>query len=172
MDPRVQAIFAAQQASGFRGLAGSDVHATLRLSADLLNQAARAFVPSMPAVRELVLEPRAGNRIEVRVALARPAFLPALHVTVEIERQALLPSDPVLVLRLSGAGGMVRLAGPAIASFGVLPAGIRIQGEHLFVDLSALLARYGQAQLLQYAEQLLLSTDEGVLVANLYARVK
>src|SRR5580765_3157194 len=122
MDSRVQAVLTRQQSLGFRGLAGSDVHATVRLSAELLNEALRAFLPSMPAVRRLELEPHAGNRIDVRVELAKPAFLPALNLTVEIERQPMLPSDPVLVLRLGGAGGMMRLAGPAIAAFGSLPA--------------------------------------------------
>jgi hypothetical protein len=77
----------------------------------------------------------------------------------------------VLVFHITGAGGMMRLAGPAISSFGVLPPGIRLEGDRLLVDLRAVLADRAQPNLLDYAEQLQVLTEEGSLVLLVQLRV-
>jgi hypothetical protein len=99
------------------------------------------------------------------------AFLPALNVSLEIERQARLPDSPELVLKLSGAGGMMRFAAPAISSFGKLQLGVRMDGDRLFVDLQMMLRQHGQAELLSYARQIEVVTDEGKLVLLVELRV-
>ena len=171
MDPRLQTLLARQQASSFHGLAGSEVHAVLRISADLLNEAAGMFAPSARAVREISVRPRAGGSIDVRLKLSQ-TFVPTINVTLAIEAQPRLPANPELVLRITGAGGMLRFAAPAISSFGNLPPGMRLDGDRLFVDLRALLANYGQRELLNYAEQLEVLTEEGTLVVLAQLRVR
>jgi hypothetical protein len=171
MDPRLLTLLTRLQASRFAALAGSDARATIRIAAPLLNEAVATFAASTPAIRDVTIRPRAANHIDVNLKLARPAFLPSLNLTLQIEGQPQLPDHPELALRLSGAGGMMRLAGPAITSFGALPPGIRLDGDHLFVDLREVLRRQGQAELLDYVEQLQIMSEEGSLVLLVQLRV-
>ena len=172
MNPRLLELFTRQQTSGFPGLAGSDARATIRVAAPLLNEAVTSALASTPAVRDVSVQPRASNRFDVRLTLAKPAFLPSLNLTLIIERQPELPADPVLVMRISGAGGMMRLAAPAITSFGLLPPGVRLEGEHLLVDLRTLMQQHGQAAQLDYAERLQVMTEEGTLILLVQLRIK
>jgi hypothetical protein len=172
MDPRLLELFNRQQASGFPGLAGSDARATIRIAAPLLNDAVTTALAAKPAVRDVSVQPRASNRFDVRLTLARPAFLPSLNLTLVIERQPELPADPVLGMRITGAGGMMRLAAPAITSFGLLPPGVQLDGDHLMVNLRTLLQQHGQAALLDYAEQMQVMTEEGALILLVQVRIK
>lgn len=172
MDSRLLELFSRQRAAGFPGLAGSDARATIRLAAPLLNEAVTTSLASVPAVRDVSVQPRASNRFDVRLTLAKPAFLPSLKLTLVIERQPELPADPVLVLRITGAGGMMRLAAPAITSFGLLPPGVRMESDQVFVDLRTILQQHGQQQFLDYAEQLQVMTEEGTLIVLVQLRVK
>ena len=172
MDPRLLELFNRQQASGFPGLAGSDARATIRIAAPLLNEAVTSALASTPAVRDVSVQPRASNRFDVRLTLAKPAFLPSLNLTLIIERQPELPADPVLVMRITGAGGMMRLAAPAITSFGLLPPGVRLEGDRLLVDLRTLMQRHGHEAQLGYAERLQVMTEEGALILLVQLRIK
>jgi hypothetical protein len=172
MNSRLLNILSRQQEAGFPGLAGSEVQATIRISNAVLNEAVRAFLPTAGAVRDLVVHPRAGNRVDVRLTLAKPSFLPPFNITLLIERQPSLPADPVLGLKLSGAGGLLRLAGPAITSFGVLPPGIHLAGDRVLIDLRILLAHRAQAQVLDHADRLEVLSDEGTLIVIVHARIR
>jgi len=172
MDRRLQALLNREQANGFRGLSGSQARTAIRVSAALLNEAITAFVGTSSAITTLVVTPRAGNRFDVHVKLAKPAILPAINVAVAIERQPQMPGDPTLILHLSGAGGLMRFAGPALGAFGGgLPPGVRLDGDRVFIDIRAALAAQQQSQWLDYVEQLEVSTDEGALVLYVQARV-
>lgn len=164
MDPRLLTLLSRLQASGFAGLAGSEARATIRIAAPLLNEAVAEFAASAPAVRDVTIRPRAANHIDVHLKLARPAFLPSLNLTLQIERQPQLPDNPELALRFSGAGGMMRLAGPAISSFGALPPGVRLDGDRVFVNLHTVLQQHGHGEFLQYVEQLQVMSEEGGLI--------
>jgi hypothetical protein len=170
MDPRFQTLIERQRASGFRGLGGSEVYAAIKLSAELLNETIAALTPATSAVRQLTVRPRAANAIDVRVEVSHP-FVPAINVTVVIDRQPQLPDDPVLVLRLTGGAGMLRVIAPAIAKFTVLPPGVRLEGDRLLVDLRAQLQQLGQEALLACAQQLEVATVEGTVVVLLHAAV-
>jgi len=169
MDSRLQALIDRQQASGFRGLAGTEVYATIKLSTDLLNGAIAALTPSSSAVRTLTVQPRAGNTIDVRIEVAQ-SFVPAINVTVVIDRQPQLPDDPVLVLRLTG--GMVRFVAPVIANLNVLPPGVRLDGDRLFIDLRAQLKPLGQERLLAFAQEMEVGTIDGGVVVLIHAGVR
>ena len=171
MDPRLLELFNRQRSAGFSGLSGSSARATIRVAAPLLNETVTTALAAVPAVRDVTVQPRASNRFDVRLTLAKPAFLPSLNLTLVIERQPELPADPVLVMRITGAGGMMRLAAPAITSFGLLPPGVRLQGDYVHVDLRTLLQQHGQLQLLDYAEQLQIMTEEAALIVLVQLRV-
>lgn len=171
MDSRLVELFSRQQAAGFPGLAGSETRTTIRISTELLNQAIAGSIPADAAVRDVTVAPHAANQIGVRLSLAKPAFLPAANLTLVIERQPQLPADPVLVLHITGGGGLLRFAGPAIAASGKLPPGVRLDGDRVFVDVRTMLQPFGQGALLDCAEQLQVTSEEGALVLLVHARV-
>ena len=170
MDVRLQNLFGAQFASRFAGLTGSDATVSLRVSDRLMNDGIGAGLPPDGAVRSIEAHAVAGDRLEAIVTLRKPAFLPPLHLHLQIEPGPLTPQNPVLVLRIvGGAGGLLKVAGPMIASR--LPPGVRLQGDILEVDVRAILTARGEAQWLDYLRGLQITTDNGALVVNVSAHV-
>ena len=93
-------------------------------------------------------------------------------MTVAIERQPELPVDPTLVLHLTGIGGLMRFVAPALTSLASgLPPGIRLDGDRVFVDLRDVLSAYGEAELIAFAEEMAIGTDEGHVIVVARARV-
>ena len=127
MDPRFLSVLSRQRAAHFAGLAGSDVRVTLRVTTALLNEIISAYTSTASAIRGLRVIPQVGNRFDVHLKLEKPALLPALNLTLVIEKQPELPADTTLGLRLTGGGGIMRFAGSAVKAFGGgLPSGVRI----------------------------------------------
>jgi hypothetical protein len=172
MDPRLAAVLARLQATRYADLSGSEAYTVIRIGDGLLNEAVAAFAASAPAVRTVTIHARGGNLIDVQLKLAKPAFLPAISLTLEIERQPQLPQHPEIVLRVVGLGGLMRLAGPSIRSSGALPPGLRLEGERLYVDVRHLLQTQGRADLLDFAEQLQVVTENGRLVVAIQLRIR
>ena len=170
MDPRLFDILSRQREAGFPGLSGSSIAATIRLSEPLLNELLVRVLPPGGPLRNVTLHPHDGNKLGVRVTLARPSFLPPMTVSLLIERQPRLPADPVLVLELTGAAGVLRLATPAITNLNLLPHGIRFDGGRLFVDVRRLLLEHGQADLLEHVTDLKVSSEEGALLVTMAAQ--
>ena len=171
MPTRLWHLLDRQRARNFSDLSGSDVRAAIRISTSLLNEALSVYVSSSSAIRDLTVQPRAGNRFDVHLRLAK-ALVPPINVTVAIERQPELPVDPTLVLHLTGIGGLMRFVGPAITSFASgLPPGIRVDGDRVFVDLREVLRAYGEAELIAFAEEMAIGTDEGHVIVVARARV-
>jgi hypothetical protein len=159
------------QASGFRDIAGAHVSATVPLGERLLNEIIAASLPRSGAVREATVHPQPDNRVGVRVKLARPEFLPPISATLIIERQPELPSAPLLGLRVTGLPGLLALAGPMLSIGRMLPPGVRLDGDRLTVDIGALLAERGQADLLRHLSRLRVTSEAGRLVIDLTAGV-
>jgi hypothetical protein len=172
MDRRLAEIVSRQQEAGFPALAGSEVRATIRIAEQLLNEVLAKLMPAGAALSSVAVHPQAGNRFAVRLSLAKPSFLPPLTAGLVIERQPQVPADPVLVLGLTGGASVLRLAAPAITNRGVLPPFVRMEGSRLFVDIRALLKERGLAQLLDYAQDLRVTTDEGSVILDVAAGVR
>ncbi len=164
-------VFADQERQGFADLIGSEGHAAFRVSERLLNTIISKQLSGSTAIRELHVSPRAGNRLGVRLVLAKPSFLPPISFEVIIDKQPSLPDDSVLGLTLSGIGGLLRFAGPAAGFFKVLPPGVRMKGERVFVDLRAALAPHGLTSVLAYIKDAAVGTEEGHLVIAFAAGV-
>jgi hypothetical protein len=170
VDPRFERILKEQQSLGFPGLSGSTVNGTIRIGEALLNTAITAALPADGIVRALTVRPREGNRLEARVTLARPAFLPPFTVELAIERQPVLPADPGLVLRLAGgAGSLLSLASSFVRRSVPLPPGITIDGDRVRVDIRAVLQDHGQAALLDLAREISVTTEPAGLVVAVHA---
>jgi hypothetical protein len=89
-----------------------------------------------------------------------------MTLTLHIERQPRFPDDPVLILRLAGPGGLLSLASGAMKFLNVLPAGIRMDGDLVFVNLATLAANNGGGEFLQFVKGLEVTTEPGLFVVH------
>jgi len=163
-------LLTALQASGFEDLRGADVSATVPISERLLNDFVQQTLPQSVPIRDLHVSPRAEDRFDVRVRLGSSSLLPPLTLSVRIVGQPDLPSSPVLVLKLE-LGALKMLAGAALRFLDALPAGIRLDGDLLHVDLAALLEQRGFGAYLRYIRRLEVHTANGAVVASIHAGV-
>ena len=159
-----------QQATGFPDVAGARASVTLPLSDRLVSRLAAQSLPPSAPINEIDLRAGNANRFSVRVRLTRPALLPPITVNVAIDRQPVLPSNPVLTLRLLSTG-LLSFAGAAARFFNVLPPGLRMDGDLIYVDLRTLLEQRQLAQHLNYLEHLEVTTEEGTFIVSLRGRL-
>jgi hypothetical protein len=151
-------------------VAGARASVTLPLSDRLLTRLVAQSLPPSGPISEIDVRAGNANRFSVRVRLTRPALLPPITVNLAIDQQPVLPSNPVLTLRLLSTG-LLSFAGAAARFLNVLPAGIRIDGELIFVDLRTLLEQRGLAAHLNYVEHLEVTTEEGRFIVSARGRV-
>lgn len=168
--PQISKLLETLQASGFRDVAGARAAATIPIGERLLNQIVAAALPPSAPVRDVVIQPQAGNRLSVRAKLTRLEFLPPITLTLAIERQPELPASPALVLRIAGLPGLLGFAGPLLVN-PKLPPGVRLDGDRLTLDLAVALAHYGQRELLSYLERVHVTSEAGQLLIDIAARV-
>jgi hypothetical protein len=117
-------------------------------------------------VREVDIKPRAGDSFDVLVTVSWP-FVPAIKVSFAIERQPQFPASPVLVLRWSLLGAVGAFASRFIASPDRLPAGVRLDGDRLLVDVARLAEGTSAAPWLPYLTSLELHTVDDRFVLDL-----
>jgi hypothetical protein len=173
VDPRFERIFTEQQSLGFEGLSGSIFSGTIRISDALLNTCIAAALPPDGIVRAVAVQSRENNRLEAKVTLARPSFLPPFTVEFVIDRQPVLPVDPVLVLRVAGgAGSLLKLASSFVRRAAALPPGVAIDGDCVLIDVRAVLHERGQADLLNFAQTISVTTEKTGLVVVVQACVR
>ena len=153
------------QETGFRDLAGTRVSGTVPVSERLINEVVASALPRGAPVREVRVQPLPGNRFSVRVSPRAP-LLPTVTLKLEIERQADLPSSPVLVLRMATMGGLLGIAGAALPIAKMLPPGVRLDADRILVDLRTIAAERGAADLLQHVTRLRVNTEEGRVVLH------
>jgi hypothetical protein len=154
-----------QQASGFPDVAGARASVTLPVSDRLVSRLVAQSLPSSAPISEIDLRAGNANRFSVRVRLTRPALMPPITVNLGIDQQPVLPSNPVLTLRLLSTG-LLSFAGAAARFFNVLPPGIRTDGDLIHVDLHTLLEQRGLADHLNYFEHLEVTTEEGRFILS------
>ena len=162
------AILRSLQATGFRDVSGAQFSGKIPVSERLINELVAATLPAHVPVREAKVHPEAGDRFAVRLT-PKSGFLPSLTIKLTIERQPELPGSPELVLRLATLGGLFGLASAAFPIAQLLPPGVRLDGDRIHVDLRAIAAERGAADLIQYLRQLRVHTEEGRLLVHFEA---
>lgn len=141
-------------------VAGSRGVIDVCLSERLLNQAIAERLPPGGAVKSVGLQIEAG-RARVTVRMARPRFLPPITLPVTVDREPDLPASPLLVLRVAMPAGMGMLVGLGANLFNALPPGLKLDGEHLIVDLARLLREQHLEWILGYLRNLLITFEPG-----------
>ena len=165
-------VFERLRASRFDDLAGGRLKASIPIGERLLNDIVAASLPRSGIVREATIHPLQDNRLGVNVKVERPAFLPAIAITLVIERQPEFPQSPLVVFRVMGLAGWLALAGSLLPIDRMLPSGIRLNSDLLTVDLAALLAQHGQADLIPYLDRLTVNSEAGRIVIEVEAGVR
>ncbi|MEO6213258.1 MAG: hypothetical protein ABIP65_06490 [Vicinamibacterales bacterium] len=163
-------ILSRLQSTQFRDLAGARFSGSIPISARLIDEVVAASIPPNAPVREVRVHPEPGDRFSVRIS-PRAAFLPSLTLKLQIARQPELPGSPVLVLRMATMGGLMGFASAALPIASMLPPGVRLEGEHIFVDVRELAAQRGLGDVLGYIRQIRVSTDSGRIVVEVDAGV-
>jgi hypothetical protein len=140
------------------------VSARVPISSPLLNRVVRSALGNASHVRDVDIRPHAGDAFDVLITVSW-RFVPAIRVSFAIERQPQLPASPVLVLRWSlfGAAGMI--ASRLVTSFDRLPAGVRLDGDRLLLDIPRLAENTPAASVFPYVKSLEFHTvDDRVVV--------
>lgn len=158
------------QSTGFRELAGARVSADVPIPERLINEFAAASLPPNLPIREVSVKPEAGNQLSVRIT-PRASMLPNLTLKLEIAEQPEFPRSPVLVLRMKTMGSLFGFASAALPIATLLPPGVRLDGERILVDLRAVAAQRGMADLLQYVTSLTVTSEEGRILLRVNAGV-
>lgn len=164
------AILQSLRSTGFRDLSDARLSATVPVSERLINEIVATTLPSSLPVREVHVHPENGNAFAVRLT-PRSAFLPSLTVKLTIDRQPSMPDAPVLVLRLATMGGLLGMAAAALPIAKMLPPGVRLDGELVQVDLQAIAAQQGFADLVRHVRELRVTTEDGRALLHLNAAV-
>jgi hypothetical protein len=115
------------------------------------------------------VHPEAGDRLSVKIT-PRTGFFPSITIKLSIDRQPELPGNPVLVLRMA-MGGLMGFASSALPIGSMLPPGVRMEADRIFVDLAAMAAQRGFGDLLPYLRQLRVNTEDGRAVVQVEAGV-
>jgi hypothetical protein len=169
LDAFVSQLLAHLQSSAFQDIAGAHVSARIPVSRSLLNGlVAQALQGTTTPVRQVDIHPREGDELDAIVTVSWP-FVPPLKVQVAVDRQPQFPASPVLVLRWSLFGGLGVIASRLIGALDRLPAGVRLNGDRLELDIPVLAARSPAAPMLRYVRTLEVHTvaDRAVIVVDL-----
>jgi hypothetical protein len=169
-DAPLSRVLEALRDSGFADLKGARVSASIPIAERLLNTLIAATLPSSGPLRSATVRPLAGNRVKANVKIARLEFLPPVGLTLKIERQPEMPDSP-LVFRVLSLPGVVSLASAALSMTTLLPAGVKLEHQRLFVDLRVLLERLGYGAVVPFLESVRVTTEEGRLILDVTMRV-
>jgi hypothetical protein len=170
MHEPVMNLLRRQIQNGLPDFAGSEATLTIPISDRLLTEIIGASLPPGAPVRDVQVRAEDGDRIGLKVTLAKPSFLPAIPIALVIHEQPAPPEHAVLTLRISQSAALVAMAERAL-SHAPLPAGVTIAGDLIHVDLQTLLAARNLETVLSYVTHLYVHTRAGAVVLIVHARV-
>ena len=169
MDAWWTALLREQRSGRFPDLAGGAAALTLPISDRLLTRviaqaiAERSRASSPIGDLDIVVSP--GDILTIRGRLANAPIPLKIEARLAIERQPQLPDSPILVVAIVSRGLLGMSAG-LLKYTDVLPPGVRFDDGRFIIDLRALAARYGAAELLSYLTELRVTTADRVIVVH------
>lgn len=159
-----------QLQSGLPDFAGAEGSLTIPISDRLLTEIIGSSLPPGAPVRDVQVRAEDGDRVGLKVTLARPSFLPAIPIALVVHEQPALPGHAILTLRISQSAALVAMAERALRHVS-LPAGISLAGDLIHVDIHTLLAARNLEGLLAYVARLNVHTRAGAVVVVVHAQV-
>lgn len=163
MDRWIEQLMRDVRAGHSPDLAGTRVAGDVAVSDRLVNDIIAQKVRRDGPVGEITVRAEPG-RMRVTAKIARPSFLPPLSFVLTVEAQPVLPASPVLVLRVGMMPGVAALLGTGISFMKILPPGLRLDGDRLFVDIAAVLQDRGYGWLFPYVRSLSVAFEAGRIV--------
>lgn len=152
-------------------LAGTTLDAHVSIAEGLVNRAIAEKLPAGGAVKDVLVQSAAGHA-RATIRLARPSFLPPIPITLAIDRQPELPDSPMLALRIGMLPGIAMLVGTGLSFMKVLPPGLRLDGERLFVDMRQIARDQGFEWALPYLAAMQVEFQPGRIVLNVRVTVR
>jgi hypothetical protein len=152
------------RASTFRDFSGARLELRVPLTATVLNQLAAAAVAAhRRRLRAIGVAVAAGNRLELSIAPARPAWLPALPVPIVLRPDLVPAPDPRVVAEVA-SGSLAAAAVRLVTAAGVhLPPGVDIIERRIELSLLRLAPSQDLRLLAGFIREGRLSTEPGVL---------
>jgi hypothetical protein len=158
--------------SRFEEIAGTSIVGEIPVREGLVNRliAARLALGDLPIVAARV-EAHEDDHVTVRVTTKVP-FLPSFLVAVNVERQPVLPADPVLILRWSipAIGRLALLARPALDRI-TTPPWIHLADDRVTLDIRRVFELYSLDDLLPYLVGAEVHTRSGGFAVRFVLRV-
>ena len=142
-------------------LAGSVVAGEVPITAQIVNRLIASALAKSDApitgAEVVVLE---HDAFTVHVKPRAP--LPTVRVDVVIDRQPELPAQPMVGMRwaLRGLGPLAMLATPFLSSLKRLPAGVRLDGDRIWVNVEELLRQRGLGDIVPLLTRARVTTSE------------
>ncbi|HEX7088271.1 MAG TPA: hypothetical protein VF198_18075 [Vicinamibacterales bacterium] len=138
MTPEITRLLELWRASTFRDFPGAQLELRVPFSDAVLNQIAAAVAARHERyVRSIGIAVGASNRIDVRVAIAQPRWLPPFTVPLFLHPELAFDPGPTVVAEVASglAGSAAQLAG----TLGLpLPRGVILSGRQVLVWLAEL----------------------------------
>lgn len=125
------------QQGNFSAFSGAQMRLGLPLGQDLLNQAlAQALSGKDGPLKEIRLEIRAHNKVDVSLAVHKWGLSKSFGFELEVERDLGFPDSPKIKLALPASHALLgSILEMLTSSLGLLPGGIEIAGRVIEVDL-------------------------------------
>lgn len=167
LPPPIQALLAAPQAH----LGGTDTKLILPIDRNLLNEVLAARPADVP-VEELLLDPEAGNLINLHLEVKAPVLGSVRRrITFRPGPAVSFPDQPWLHLEITAGFKMfdkpiIKLMQGQIAAR--LPRGIELTSNHLRLHVPALLTAAGYQQLVPLVKSLQLSSEANKLILQIH----
>ena len=150
-----------------RELAGTRVSGEIPISDTLVNTLIAERLSQHPQIAAVRVQAQPGDVIAIHLT-PRSRMMPPLRIMARIERQPEFPRHPVLLLRWSvpAAGPLALLAAPVLSYFKAMPAGIRMDGDQLAIDVRELLRGRGLEEVIGFIRGVAIHTDAGGFIAR------
>ena len=143
---------------------------TVPISDRLISRLVADRIPVGMPIRDFDLSAYRGELMKIRIRLAKPAFLPPIHIMLAIEQQLDLPTIPTLVLKIVSKG-VASLAAIALPFVDVLPAGVQYTDGRFLINVRTILERQNAADILEYLTDVKVATAEHQVIVRARARL-
>lgn len=170
----IQDFIARQRANGFSGFAGTDVVVRLPLPEELLNELlAEAVVQKSEAVQQARLSIQDNNWINLNLTVKKWLLTKNIKLELEVERTVNFAESPKIKIWLSPSQGVLGgLLDLLTNLLGLLPAGIRITGRLIEIDVRVLLELKGFGEFIRYIKVGEIETQSGVINLTVHLAVE
>ena len=154
-------------------LAGTDLEVSLPVGRSFLNELLAAR-PSDTPVEELLLDPEAGNLVNLHLGVKAPVIGSVKRrITFQPAGEVSFPAQPWLHLDITDGFRLldkpiIRLMQGQISER--LPKGIELTSNHLRLHVPALLTAAGYQSLVPLIKKLQLSSEANVLIIQLHLK--